>query len=97
MFKTNAELISLSEKIGHLLFKVARFTKEDFENDPGYFELLLKGLFNAGCKNLIFEIKTHFISLGISEEILNERGGIFFDEYLIDQHITHLKGVDDIL
>ena len=94
---TNTELITMSEKVGHLLFKVARFTKEDFENDPGHFELLLKGLFNAGCKNLIFEIKEHFISLGISEEILNERGGMFFDEYLIDHHISLLKGLDDFI
>lgn len=96
-FMTNTELISMSEKIGNLLFKVARFTKEDFENDPDCFVLLLKGLFNAGCKNLIFEIKEHFISLGISEEILNERGGMFFDEYLINQHIAHLKEIDDMI
>lgn len=89
---TMNEIIRTSERMGLLLFKIAQFKSEDdFKNDKGEFPMLLKTLFGFGCKDLIFEIKNHFLSLGIPEDRLNEYGQGYFDEEEIDYIIKTLK------
>lgn len=82
------ELNSMGELL--LLVKDIK-NQEDLNREEGKISLLLKGLLCYGCKDLILKIKSHFLSIGISEEEVNEYCCGYMEEQFIDQAVNTLK------